>query len=70
MFLFRKKTLIRNNWGYYTECDILLKLCYEMDDYFSFVGFLHIKNNPKYNLRSYLLIDSSKAILECSANFA
>lgn len=45
MYLFKKKTIIKNKNNIYQECDVILRVTYGLGEIMRLEGFLHIREN-------------------------
>ena len=62
--LFQKSTIIANNRGSYSQCNVIIKLGYGIDEDFYLDGHIQIMRNKLYDLESYLIIASHGFIIE------
>lgn len=70
LHLFNKKTIIRNKWGYYEQCNVVLRIDFNEEDSLVLRGYLQIKNTSVYVWSQFLFISENLEIIQCSDNFA
>jgi hypothetical protein len=66
LYLYCKKTIVRNKWGYYEECNIMLRLHFSPRGELVLRGYLHVRPTTHYQWTHFLFIAENEDILECS----
>jgi hypothetical protein len=63
--LFKKKTIVKHKDNHYVECDIVLRLHYELGSILRLEGFMHIRHNPKFYWTEFLFANAQGDVIEC-----
>ena len=57
---------MRNRWGYYEECNVMLRLHFNEQGDLVLRGYLQVKPNPNYSWTHFLFITENEEIIECA----
>jgi hypothetical protein len=57
---------VRNRWGYYEECNVMLRLHFNEQGDLVLRGYLQVKPNPNYSWNHFLFITENEEIIECA----
>lgn len=60
--------MVKNNKGYYEECDMTFFLDLNLEGELTMVGYLYVRRNPNYDLSYFVFVNDSAEIVECSSN--
>jgi hypothetical protein len=57
LHLFRKKTIVKNKYGYYDECNVMIRLRLEIEGTLRLEGYFQVKSNPQYLWNCFLFVN-------------